>query len=172
MEFYLHEDDWAMIDLVPEENRVRAADATEEARAFGEAHRAPGGVGWTDMYVTPEMPISFGERGVTLPALRALVPELEPYERVLSGYSSQRDPVPSAFALGGKDGVLYGSLDGDLGGERIVELHVAHPGAPFAPILARLGQAYRLLLIDWSRDAVFLLSDEKALAAYFHDDEE
>ena len=168
MEFYLHEDDWGMIDLVPEENRLRAAAATDESRSFGEQHRAPGGIGWTDVYVTPEMPISFAERALTLDGLRALLPELELCERVFSGYSTQRDEARSAFALKGAAGVLYGSLNAD----RVTRLHLCDAGERFLEPLVRLGRAHRLVLVDWRQDLVIALDDEAAVARWLHGDDD
>jgi hypothetical protein len=162
VEFYLHEDDWGMRDLVPEENRFRAAAGTEEARAFGEAHRAPDGVGWTDMFVTPDLPISYSQREVTLTALRALLPELTLCQRFFTGYSTYREELKRSFAMVGEAGAIYGSLDG----ARVTRLMLADCDEAIAPLLVRLGRAHRLVLVDWYRDEVINLSDERAVTAW------
>ena len=158
-EFYLHEDEWGMRDLVPEENRFRATTATAEAERFGEEHRAPGGVGWTDMYVAPEMPVSIAERKITLAALCALLPELARVDQFYSGYSSYRELLKKSFALRGDCGVIYGGFEG----ERVTSLHLTHASEEMAPLLLRLGRAYRLVLVDWYSDRVVDLTDERAI---------
>ncbi len=52
--FFLHEDDWGMIDLQPRENLAAAQTTVSEAREHGETHRAPDGLGYTAVYWYPE----------------------------------------------------------------------------------------------------------------------
>jgi hypothetical protein len=52
--FYLHEDDWGMVGLVPHENLAFLHEERERLDAFSAAHFD--GVAWTDIYVRSEEP--------------------------------------------------------------------------------------------------------------------
>ena len=67
--FYLHEDEWGMVELLPVENMAGREVALEEGRQFGKDHSA--GVGWTDVYMVPEAHHSIAERHIPLAELRA-----------------------------------------------------------------------------------------------------
>lgn len=85
--FYLHEDDWGMVNLMPRENLERAREVAQEAEEFGREHFD--GVGWTDIYVVPEEKHPIEERRIPLDELRELVGDvLIEAEKVQSGYSS------------------------------------------------------------------------------------
>lgn len=57
--FYLHEDEWAMINVMPAENLSRTKEITKDAQDFGEAHFD--GRGWTEIYLIPEVISNFQE---------------------------------------------------------------------------------------------------------------
>lgn len=158
--FYLHEDDWGMIELVPVENRVQSEAVVAEARAHGEAHAAPEG-GWSAVYVAPSPEVGIEVRRITLAALQeCLGGEWRAHAGVDSGYASLREPVASAFALTDGSSVVYGSLAGEL-----VSSLCTVP-AEDARWLGRLGSAWRLVLVDLWRDEVVDLADSTAIERY------
>ena len=71
--FYLHEDEWAMIDLLPRENFADLLRTAEEAKTFGEEHFD--GFGWTAMYVIPKPTHPLVEKGLPLHELKMLLGE-------------------------------------------------------------------------------------------------
>jgi hypothetical protein len=172
-EFYLHEDDWGMISLEPEENRFERAKIMGQARAFGEASRAPGGAGWTDLMVVPAPPIALASRAIPLAALcDVLGPACRRYERMTTGYSSHREPVVSGYAFAcaahASWDVVYGSVRGDV----VTQLSVTHCTAASAEVLHRLGTAFRLILCDLWRDEVIELASRVAIDRYVADGSE
>ncbi len=98
--FYLHEDEWGMISIMPAENLSHSRATAAEAREFGEKHFD--GSGWTDIYVLPEEPYPIYARRILLSELQEMFAGfLSPAGRVESGYSSHREAVTGAFALVG-----------------------------------------------------------------------
>lgn len=165
--FYLHEDDWGMIELAPLENRLQSEHVVSEAREHGEANRAPDGVGWTALYVAPQPAIKLAVRGIRVDELAAaLGSSWRRYARVESGYSSYRESVSDGFAFTDGRDVVYGTLDA----ERVATLCVKEASITLRGTLLLLGTTYRLLLIDLWRDHVVDLSDEGAIDRYLASD--
>ncbi|MEO5952183.1 MAG: hypothetical protein ABIQ44_06885 [Chloroflexia bacterium] len=174
MRFYLHEDDWGMITVMPAENLRWARRTMGEASAFGEAHKAEDGVGWTDMYVIPAEEHSISEKGISLEALRKCVAgRLVEADEVSSGYSSYVEEVKNGFAFGesGLDkGAFYGNVDEN---GMVVRLEVVRPDwedeeavVVFGEMLEELGKRYELMLADWWWDVVVDLRDDEAIGRY------
>jgi hypothetical protein len=154
--FYLHEDDWGMLDIVPVENLFQSATVAKEADAHAEAHRAPDGIGWTELYELPAPTMGIGERAIAVEALGQLLgPGWRRAARVESGYSSFREHRPSAFALTDGANWFYGTVaDGIVG-----SLHLRDRSVETLDALVRLAQRHRLILNDWWQHVVVDLSN-------------
>lgn len=171
--FYLHEDEWGMIAVMPAENMARAGEVAQEAAEFGEAHRAEGGVGWTDMYVIPEEEHPIAEKGIRLEELRGLIEgRLAEADKVESGYSSYREAVERAFAFGEADGDV-GAFYGNVGEGVILGLYLLRPDEEneeavgvVEEMLRALGERYGLMLADWWQDVAVDLTDREAVGRY------
>jgi hypothetical protein len=166
-DFDLHEDEWGMISLEADENRFERTRMVKEAAAFGEAHRAPGGVGWTDLHVAPAAPIELSTRQITLSDLQAaLGPGWIRYPSVWSGYSSFREELHASYAfyLGDSNPreQIYGSLDGPY----LASLCITKPSPAIGDTLHVLGTTFRLILCDLWKDTVVALGDRAALERY------
>lgn len=172
MSFYIHEDDWGRVSLEPDENRNDRARVSEEVRAFGEAHRAPGGIGWTDLMVVPASPVEITVRRITLPALRELLgPTAIETAEVTTGYASHREPVTNAFAFRCSGEPFWNTLYGCVRDGTVTQLHLTHATPMLAPALHRLGSAFRLILCDFSRDGVVDLAQRAAIDRYLTDED-
>jgi hypothetical protein len=171
-EFYLHEDEWGMVELLPRENYAERQKVVAEATAHSDAHRAPGGVGWTAIYVAPEAKVPISARGITLAALaEALGPGWTRCARVTSGYSTYVEEATSSYAFRPPErhhnwNVIYGVFRGEL----VTSLCVTHCELPITPVLHRLGTTYQLMLCDLWKDEVVDLADPVALARYIQAD--
>lgn len=170
--FYIHEDDWGRVSFEPEENRFDRTRVAAEVRAFGEAHRAPGGIGWTDLMVVPPPPLDVTIRSITLAALRAqLPPTAIACNEVTTGYSSHVQAIASGFAFRCSTepywDVVYGCAKDGI----VTQLHLTFGTAAIAELLHRLGTAHRLILCDLGRDGVLDLSDRGEIARYLANDE-
>lgn len=171
--FYLHEDDWGMISVMPVENLVWARRTMGEASAFGEAHKAEDGAGWTDVYLIPGEEHSISEKGISLEALRHFIAgRLVEADEITSGYSSHVEGVKNGFAFGesGMDkGALYGNVENGI----VIRLEALRPDwedeeavAAFGGMLVELGRMYGLMIADWWWDVVVDLRDEEAVGRY------
>lgn len=163
--FFLHEDDWGMIDLQPRENLAAAQTTVSEAREHGETHRAPDGLGYTAVYVAPEPQLPLSARALSLSTLSELLGRgWQRLASVTSGYSTYREELPRAFAFTDGTSVLYGHHR-----EGLVEtLHLHRPSAhpTLIATLHSLGVTLRLILQDLWCDAVIDLADRAALTGY------
>jgi hypothetical protein len=161
--FYLHEDDWGMIEFAPLENRLQSEHVVSEAREHWEVHRAPDRAGWTTLYVAPGPAIKLAARGIRVDELAAVLgASWRRYARVESGYSSYRESVSDGFAFTDGRDVVYGTL----AGERVATLFAKDASTTLRDTLLLLGTTYRLLLIDLWRDHVVDLSDEGVVDQY------
>ena len=178
--FYLHEDDWGMINLLPAENAVWAEGVAQEAqRAAQENFAGFAQIGeaqiptYNNIYVIPEEKHPISERAIRLEALRALLAGNWPEaERVESGYSSYTEEVGGAFAFGkayADTGAFYGSHKDGI----VTRLNILRPASddmqviePFEAALAHLGTQYNLVLADWWSDMVLDLRDPAGIRRY------
>jgi hypothetical protein len=171
--FYLHEDEWGMVTLLPIENRAWALETAREAQEFGEAHFD--GFGWTDIYVIPTEVHPLSERCLPFARLQTLLGDRLPLaSKVQSGYSSHTEDLPGSFAFGEanlRTGAFYGSHDDGI----VTTLHLLLPDSGnsemtifFADCLSALGMEYDLMLADWWSHEVLDLSDKASLLRHLH----
>jgi len=171
--FFLHEDEWGMIDIMPIENLKGSHESAREAQEFGEAHFD--GFGWTDMYLIPEPAHPLSARKIPLAHLRELVvAHLSEAETVQSGIMpgevTPREDATTGFAFGGED---EGAMYGDQENGTIHYLHILPPSksdpdilAFWASALSALGSTYQLMLTDWWSKVTVDLSDRAAVERY------
>lgn len=173
--FFLHEDEWGMVDIMPIENRAEAAQIADKAEEFGKEHFD--GFGFTDMFLIPEPKHPLASRQIPLDFIRTLVtPHLAEATEVESGIQPGEDlsylgPAPfSSFAFSDKNlGALYGNhLEGV-----IQHLHLIPPdvrddenSAFWLTTLTTLDSAYRLMLSDWWTRVSIDLADATAVQGY------
>lgn len=169
--FYLHEDEWAMIDLLPSENFEELLRTARAAQSFGEEHFD--GFGWTDMYVVPSPTYPLSLRALPFNELQNLLRERFRQARsVQSGYSTYREACPESFAFveaEKADGAFYGDQENGL----VIRLHLLPCNkenqssiAYFVDILHILGTKYDLVLADWWNHTIIDLREKNLIVAY------
>ena len=183
--FYLHEDDWGMINLLPAENAVWAGEIAQEAQQasqnnfagfarFGDAQIPT----YHTSYVIPEEKLPLAERRIHLNDLRLLLAEKWPEAaKVESGYSSYVEELSGAFAFGaahGGGGAFYGNHKDEM----VNRLHIIRPSyeepqvlEAFEAALAQLGRQYDLVLVDWWIKRVLDLRDAQGIRSYLAGEE-
>ncbi len=169
-EIYFHEDDYCQQELLPRGAVAHAEAEIKQIGDFADAHRAPGGLGWTDIYIRKEAPLKLRSLRIDKGVFAQTVsPFLEPFDVVLTGYSSCRVRCNDTCAWGRAEGcALFAKWDYD----RII----SHTWAEFfdqdeASILAAtqavaaLGRLYPLVYVDWAYGYTCDASDEDSFAA-------
>lgn len=170
--FYLHEDEWAMIDLLPSENFDEILRIADSAQTFGEEHFD--GFGWTDMFVIPPPTYPFSLRTLPFHELQNLLRDrFLPAGIVQSGYSSYRETLPDCFAFveaEQADGAFYGEQKNGL----VTGLHLL-PFCEdnqsrrniFIEVLHTLGVKYDLMLANWWFNTIVDLREMNSIVQYF-----
>jgi hypothetical protein len=174
--FYLHEDDWGMVSLLPRENLAFLHEEQERIDAFSAAHFD--GSGWTDIYVRPGEPYPISIRQIPYARLVERFGGLLPAAAsVATGYSTYHEPCPGCFAFGRTNDIaLYGSLRHDV----VTQLHLtvqdlsANPDLrqELAAALSTFGAEYQLVLIDWGRGQIVDVAEQPAIGQYLSDEPE
>lgn len=169
--FYLHEDEWAMIDILPAENVKQLQGIAREAQTFGEEHFD--GIGWTDMYSIPRVTHSLSIRAIEFAELKSVLKErFLSADSVQTGYSSYRETLPDCFAFveaEKKDGAFYGKqMNGIVTGLHLLPSESGNESAIaiFTDILHALGMKHNLVLADWWSSQIVDLHVKDAIAHY------
>ncbi len=170
-QFYLHEDEWAMITFLPSENFAESLRIAREAETFGAEHFD--GFGWTDMYVIPEPTVPLALRAIPFQALQTiLTARFLPAESVQSGYSTYREDIRNAFAFveaeKGQE-AFYGNQENGL----VKTLHLLHSLGEHDAVpphliesLCTLGTTYDLVLADWWQHIIIDLRERNNVVQY------
>lgn len=174
---FFHEDDYGAVELLPVGAWVHCEQQLGRIAEHDVKHRAPGGVGWTSIYIREDSPVSMVELGLTLVELdAALSPHLPFTDEVETGYSTYREPVQRtrAWVVSGYM-VLYASWD-ESGRVRSIfcsSSFVEPAKQPsFLAAMKALGALRPLLLVDWNADALLRLDDTEMLQRWLTGEEE
>lgn len=169
-EIYFHEDDYCQQQLLPRGAAAFAESELKKSGEFADAHRAPGGLGWTDIYVLQEAPVELRTLRITKEKLAEIVtPILPTFDVAYTGYSSHREQCRNTAAWGrSTECALFADWDDDG--------IVAHVWAEFfddddASILAAtqavaaLGNCYPLIYVDWAWEYMCDSTEQDVFAA-------
>lgn len=168
--FYLHEDFWAMITLLPAENFEELLRIARTAQAFGEKHFD--GSGWTALYEIPKPTHPLALRNIPFSELEGLLSkQFHQTKSVQSGYSSYRETLPHCFAFleaQHADGGLYGSQrEGIVHALHLLRCTQKRESIPiFVESMHHLAIKYDLVLADWWEDSVIDLREKDMIIRY------
>ena len=166
---WFHEDDYCQIELLPRVAEAFARHEAEAIRVFADAHRAPGGVGWTDLYRQKQPPASMYNLHIALDSLGECIPRtLRPFDRVVTGYGSYPSSTERTAAWGrDRIGLIFADFD-EVGVVRNVWFD--HFGAPFVEdvraFLSACAARWDVILADWAWTQIVDLRDSAAVDAY------
>lgn len=161
-EIFLDEDEYGDIEVLPAAMADWCADELRKIAAFAQAHQAPGGMGWTDIYLRPPAPTPLADIRMPLAAtLETLGARLPAFDRVVTGSYSSPDPIENAHAFGASPGaavIVIGDEATDIA--RSVMLVLREDGPRTAEILVALGALSSpepLIAVDWPRGGLMRL---------------
>jgi hypothetical protein len=100
-EIYFHEDDYCQQQILPLDAKAFANEELKSIAEFSDTHRAPGGFGWTDMYMRSNSPLELRALGISRRQFsEAVTRSLAPFDDVYTGYSSHRERCNRTAAWG------------------------------------------------------------------------
>jgi hypothetical protein len=170
-DIYFHEDDYCQIEILPISNWEHCVSQIGEIESFSEAHRAPEGEGWSEMYMRKENLSTLLELNVSRTVLTtALCEALPECDTVYTGYSTYREkcdhttafacsPQVAVFADFNKDNItehIWLTLDVSEQDELESIMNAFHA-------LSMLGD---LLFVDWGWGVLNTLAETEALKLY------
>ena len=154
-EIYFHEDDYCQQQLLPREATAHAVAEVKKIGEFADAHRVPGGLGWTDMYLRQEAPAEIRTLKMKNEDFAAVVsPFLPAFDVVYTGYSSHREQCKKTAAWGkSQECALFADWDDDG--------TIANVWAKFfdrdedsiraaSQAVGALGRVHPLVYVDWA----------------------
>jgi len=160
------DDDYGNIEIVPAENLVWCGEQQEAIDRFSEAHRD--GIGWSKMYVRPEVPVPLAARGISKGELHEVIAsQLPPFDRITCEHEPLGDSSRIAAYGPHPDVVVFATLEGELVKELWGTLQpdaTSHVTAAAAGLQALA--KWNLILVDWGWSCVIPLDDPARLAGY------
>lgn len=127
---WVEEDLAGEIEVLPASNRRWCEEQCRIIHAHGEAHRAPDGLGWTDIYMRPRPPAPLAELRLAYDrVVESLARDLQPTLMQEPNCYTEFDPAIRAAAFLGASSALV-VVDGGDG--RVTAIHGLH----FAPLPA------------------------------------
>jgi len=167
---FFHEDDYCQQEFLPRAMSDYATSELGKIAEFADAHRAPGGLGWTEMYVRPAAPLELATLGIRRDDFAAIVaPAFPSFDSVWTGYSAYRAQCKRTAAWGtGQGCALLADWD-----DASVIMHAwadwfdhdENSIRAAARVAALLGRRYPLLYVDWAWGYTCDPADEDAFAS-------
>jgi len=169
-EIYFHEDDYCQQELLPHEDLAFAEAEIKKIAELANAHRAPDGAGWPDVYLRQKPPVTFRALGMKKEEFHAVIsPHLAPFDLVYTGYNSYRERCKKTAAWGT---ATHNALLADWDDEGII----TNVWAQFfdsdeksllaaSKAVAALGMLHSLIYVDWAWGYTCELINEEALAS-------
>lgn len=152
---FVEEDSWGEVEVLPASNADWCRAEFDKIAAFSDEHRAPDGVGWTDIYIRKPAPSSLAALRIPLaPALAALRQHLPAFDSVTSGSFYEPEPVAKARAFGPspKTALILIGDENEIIVESILILADEDDGAArVMTALEALPSSGRLMVVDWVR---------------------
>lgn len=167
---YFHEDDYCQQQLLPREATAHVVAEVKKIGEFADAHRVPGGPGWTDMYVRQEAPAEIRTLKMKREDLAAVVlPFLPAFDVVYTGYSSYREQCKKTAAWGrSQQCALFADWDDDgIVANVWAELFDRDEDSIRAAskAVSVLGRVHPLVYVDWAWGYTCDASEEETFAS-------
>jgi len=169
-EIYFHEDDYCQQELLPHDALAFAEAEVRKIGEFADAHRAAGGIGWTDVYVRQKPPVGFRALGMKKEDIDAVIsPHLPPFDLLYTGYDSYRERCRKAAAWGtSQQNALFADWDNDGVITNVwTQFFESNEKSLLATskAVAALGMLHSLIYVDWAWGYTCELINEDAFAS-------
>lgn len=165
-EIYFHEDDYCQQQFLPMESMAHVVAELKTIDEFSDAHRVPGGFGWTDIDVRQEGPVELRTLKIKREDFAAVVsPFMPAFDVVYTGYSSYRKKCERTAAWGRSQlCAFFANWDEDG--------TIAHVWANLfdreedsiraaSKTAAAIGRIHQLVYVDWAWGYKCVASEEE-----------
>jgi hypothetical protein len=175
---YFHEDDYCQIEILPVQNYEYCKQEIDKINHFSEEHKVADGIGWTDIYVRDESPITLEELKISIERLTtSLQSVVSKFDFVFTGYSSYREVCKSTFAYGDTDEVVvFFDVDEELNFVKNIwmTLNIRNQVQidSAIQIFKALSGICKLILVDWGWGFLSELDDNLEIENYLNKREE
>lgn len=154
-DIFFHEDDYCQQQLLARAAAEFAGAELKRIEDFAEAHRAPGGLGWTEMYIRKESPAELRSLKINRNEFASIVSQsLPPFDAVYTGYSTYREECKKTAARGRSErcALLADWNDDGLIVNVWAEFFDQEEEAILAAstAVAAMGKRYPLIYVDWA----------------------
>ena len=169
-EIYFHEDDYCQQQVLPRAATAHAVAEVKNIGEFADAHRVPGGLGWTHIYIRQEAPAEIRSLKMKKEDFTAVVsPFLPAFDVVYTGYSSHREQCKKTAAWGtSQQCALFADWDDD---GTIANVWAGlfdrdeNSICATSRAVAALGKVHPLVYVDWAWGYTCDVSREEAFAS-------
>lgn len=161
-EIFVDEDEYGEIEVLPAAMADWCREEFAKIAAFAEAHQAPGGLGWTDIYLRRPAPMPLAEVRIPLTATMAVLgARLPAFDRVVTGSYAAPEPIRGARAFG-PSALAAIVVVGDAAGDFVqsIVLVLRESSGAVADVMAALSalpSPAPLIVADWSRGGLVRL---------------
>lgn len=175
---YFHEDDYCQIEILPVQNYAFCKEEIDKINGFSAEHQVADGIGWTDVYIRNESPMTLEELKIPIEKLSAsLQSVVSKFDSVYTGYSSYREACKSTLAYGDTDDVVvFYDFDKELNFVKNIwlTLDICNQAQIDSAklILKALSGVYKFILVDWGWEFLSELEDIFEIEQYLNKREE
>ncbi len=152
---YVEEDFWGEVEVLPAANADWCQGEFDKIAAFADAHRAPGGAGWSDIYIREPPPVPLGDLHLPLSTVLDLLgARLSAFDRVTTGSFHAPEPVANVWGFGASPKmalVVSSDKDRTIVGSIVVIAHEDDGAARLMTALEALPSSASLMVVDWVR---------------------
>ena len=163
--YFVHEDDWAMIEIIPEVNVPQVTTTMQTDETDGNLH--------LDDRPVIRCPIAM--HGLSLDILESLFSgALTHTDDLQTGRTTDMHPVDNGFAFHHDTvGAIYGTHHEGMVCSLYMDNRLCDCDADFKPIikgLHKLGRKFNLVLADWWLDTLVELKDKQRVITYVEEE--
>lgn len=175
---YFHEDDYCQIEILPVQNYAFCKEEIDKINGFSAEHQVLDGIGWTDVYIRNESPMTLAELNLPIEKLSAsLESVVSKFDSVYTGYSSYRETCKSTSAYGDTENVVvFYDFDKEFNFVKNIwmTLDIRNQAQidSAKQILKALSGIRKLILVDWGWGFLSELDDIPEIEHYLNKREE
>jgi hypothetical protein len=168
-EAYFHEDNHNQIQLLPISNWDSCLSQIKRITEFSDKNFT--GAGWTDIYIREENPQGLASLNIhSIDLFHLLGKNLEPYNKVFTGYSTYKEEVKNTVAFGSITScIVYAQYDSNSIIEEIwldIFVDSAKDKEIVLTTLLGLGNIRELFLVDWNLGITVQLQEKEEIISY------